>query len=123
MAKNNLLPVVILFVIVGLLAFVGFVAYTIVQDISNKTKAKMEKKHVIFSKDGMKVGVKEINDEEYKDRSQRCVDGSSSHTDITDVAVFSVLVNVWNHTSFPAYKSRLWNTGATPEPPKKLTKR
>lgn len=21
----------------------------------------------------------------------------------------SVLVNMWNHTSFPAYKSRLWN--------------
>ena len=26
----------------------------------------------------------------------------------------SVLVNMWNHTSFPAYKSRLWNmTGST----------
>jgi hypothetical protein len=26
----------------------------------------------------------------------------------------SVLVNMWNHTSFPAYKSRLWNmTGSS----------
>jgi hypothetical protein len=74
MAKSNLIPVIILFVLVGLLAFVGFVAYSIVQDISDKTKAKMEKRNIMFSKDGMKVGVKEINDEEYKDRSQRCVD-------------------------------------------------
>ena len=28
----------------------------------------------------------------------------------------SVLVNMWNHTSFPAYKSRLWNmTGSSDE--------
>lgn len=25
----------------------------------------------------------------------------------------SVLVNMWNHTSFPAYKSRLWNMAGT----------
>ena len=28
---------------------------------------------------------------------------------------YSVLVKVWNHASFPGYKSRLWNANATPE--------
>lgn len=31
----------------------------------------MEKKNVLFTKDGMKVGVKEVNNEEYADRTQR----------------------------------------------------
>jgi hypothetical protein len=70
---NNLLPLFILFVVVGIAAFVGFVVYSIVQDIGNKTKARMEKKNVLFTKDGMKVGVKELKDEDYKDKSQRCV--------------------------------------------------
>lgn len=47
--------------------------YSIVQDVKSQTQKKMEKKNVMFSRDGMKVGVKEINDEEYKDRSQRYV--------------------------------------------------
>ncbi|KAH1475189.1 hypothetical protein KXX53_005649 [Aspergillus fumigatus] len=39
---------------------------------------------------------KKKTEEDYVDRSQ------------------SILVNIWNHTSFPAYKSRLWNmTGST----------
>lgn len=47
--------------------------YTIVQDVSKNTRAKMESKHVMFSKDGMKVEVKEVQDEAYKDQTQRCV--------------------------------------------------
>lgn len=37
--------------------------------------------------------------------------------------ITSVLVNVWNHTSFPGYKSRLWDNGVTPEADKKAKKR
>lgn len=32
----------------------------------------MEKKNVVFTKDGMKVGVKEVKDEDYADSTQRC---------------------------------------------------
>ncbi|KAL3466652.1 hypothetical protein BJX64DRAFT_284215 [Aspergillus heterothallicus] len=88
---NRLIPLAILVVVVVVLAVVGFVAYSIVQEVSNKTKNKMEKRNVMFTKDGMKVGVREVKEEEYVDRSQ------------------SILVNMWNHTSFPAYKSRLWD--------------
>ncbi|KAL5002280.1 hypothetical protein BDV10DRAFT_118200 [Aspergillus recurvatus] len=88
---NRLIPLVILLIVVVVLVVIGFVAYSIIQEISDKTKSKMEKRNVMFTKDGMKVGVREVGEEEYVDRSQ------------------SILVNIWNHTSFPAYKSRLWD--------------
>ncbi|KAL4884674.1 hypothetical protein BJY04DRAFT_215132 [Aspergillus karnatakaensis] len=96
---NRLLPLIILVIMVIVVAVIGFIAYSIIREVSDKTKSKMEKRNVMFTKDGMKVGVREVNEEEYVDRSQ------------------SILVNMWNHTSFPAYKSRLWdmtgNAGAS----------
>jgi len=64
----------------------------------------------------MKVNVKEIKDEAYKDRTQRWV--SSTYLGVfksflPDLTWSSVLVNMWNHTSFPAYKSRLWDMQGT----------
>ncbi|KAL2854352.1 hypothetical protein BJY01DRAFT_243682 [Aspergillus pseudoustus] len=93
---NRLIPLAILLLVVVVLAVVGFIAYSIIQEVSNKTKTKMEKRNVMFTKDGMKVGVREVKEEEYVDRSQ------------------SILVNMWNHTSFPAYKSRLWDMTGSP---------
>lgn len=91
MARASLLPLAILFVVIAVLAVVGYIAYSIVQDVTKCTQQKMEERNVMFTKDGMKVGVKELKEEDYVDRSRR------------------ILVNMWNHTSFPAYKSRLWN--------------
>ncbi|OOF89892.1 hypothetical protein ASPCADRAFT_21503, partial [Aspergillus carbonarius ITEM 5010] len=88
---TRLTPLFILFAILLVLGIIGYVIYSIVQDVTRTTRTKMEEKNVVFSRDGMKVGVKELEEEEYKDRSQ------------------SVLVNMWNHTAFPAYKSRLWD--------------
>ena len=79
MAKNNIVPLILLLVFVAVLAAVGFVVYSIVQDVSKNTRQKMESKHVVFTKEGMKVEVKEIKDEDYKDRSQRCVTQSFPH--------------------------------------------
>lgn len=72
-SKHNVLPLVLLLVFVAILAGVGYVAYAIVQDVSKNTREKMEKKNMVFSKDGMKVQVKEVKDEAYKDRTQRFV--------------------------------------------------
>ncbi|CAG7918178.1 unnamed protein product [Penicillium olsonii] len=91
MGVRNILPLILLLVFVGILAVVGFIVYSIVQDVGKNTREKMERKNIAFTRDGMKVQVREIKDEAYKDRTQ------------------SVLVNMWNHTSFPAYKSRLWD--------------
>jgi len=47
---------------------------------------------VVFTKDGMKVGFKEVRTENYVGQTQ------------------SILVKAWNLSSWPAYKSRLgWN--------------
>lgn len=73
MAASALIPLVIVVVVVGILAAVGLVAYGIAQGVGNTTREKMEKKNLVFSKEGMKVGVKEVSQEAEKDRSQRCV--------------------------------------------------
>lgn len=124
MASHSLVPLVILLVVVAIFAVVGYIAYSIVQDVTKSTREKMEERNVMFTKDGMTVGVKELKDEDYKDRSQRLVSsffpfffgrekGGKRKKD-KGLRLFSVLVNMWNHTSFPAYKSRLWNmTGST----------
>ncbi|KAA8646103.1 hypothetical protein EYZ11_011869 [Aspergillus tanneri] len=91
MALRNLLPLFVLLIVVSVIAVIGYIAWSVAQEVTRNTRSKMEKKNVVWTRDGMKVGVKELKDEDYKDRSQ------------------SVLVNIWNHTSFPAYKSRFWN--------------
>jgi len=51
----------------------------------------MQKKNVVLTKDGMKVGVKEIRQDRYVDKTQ------------------SLFVKAWNLSTWPAYKSRFWN--------------
>lgn len=91
MALKHLIPLFVLVVVVGILTFVGLAVYSIVQEVSTKAREKIEKKNISITKGGLKVGVKELRDEEYRDRSQK------------------VLVKVWNHRTFPTSKSRLWN--------------
>ncbi|KAL1640149.1 hypothetical protein SLS58_007263 [Diplodia intermedia] len=96
---TQLLPLLILLVVVGVGVWVGLQIYLYTNELADRGKKKMEKKNIVFSKDGMKVGVKEVNDEDYADRTQ------------------SLFVKAWSYTSFPAYKSRLgWMKEA--EPPK-----
>lgn len=52
----------------------------------------MERKNIVLTKDGVKVGVKEVRNEEYVDKTQ------------------SVLMKAWNMSSWPGYKSKIWNT-------------
>lgn len=53
----------------------------------------MEKKNIVLTKDGVKVGVKEVRNEEYVDKTQ------------------SVLMKAWNMSSWPGYQSKIWDTG------------
>lgn len=70
-ALSRLLPVVLVILLVVALAAVGLVIYSIAMDVKDNTKKKMEKKNVAFSREGAKVGVKEMQAEEYQDRTQR----------------------------------------------------
>jgi len=82
---------------VGVFAYIGYHMYLFSNELAERGQKKLEKKNISFSKDGMKVGVKGLRDEDYADKTQ------------------NVLVKAWNHASFPGYKSRLWNTDATPD--------
>ena len=70
-ANHNILPLIILFLVIGILAVLGYAVYTIAQGIGKTTREKMESKHIAITRDGMKVQVKEVKDEEYKDNTQR----------------------------------------------------
>lgn len=69
--KGSIVPLIILLIVVGVLAAIGFVAYSIAHDVGHKTKAKLEKKNVSFSREGMKVGVKGRTQEQQEDAAQR----------------------------------------------------
>lgn len=70
---HPLAPLLILFTILGVLGFIGYAVYTISNDIADKTSKKMQKKNILVTKDGMKVGVKEVKEESYVDTTQRYV--------------------------------------------------
>ena len=67
---TQLIPLILLFLGVGIVAVVGFVAYSIATEVADKTSKKMEKKSISFNKDGMKIGVKEVKTENYVDQTQ-----------------------------------------------------
>ncbi|KAK5070556.1 hypothetical protein LTR64_000227 [Lithohypha guttulata] len=63
---------------------VGFLAYQIAVDVADKTSKKMEKKNVSLSKDGLKVGVKEVSAEQIGDSTQRYI--TNLHHTVTTVS-------------------------------------
>jgi hypothetical protein len=72
-AAARLVPLIIFFLFVGIAGFVGYHIYLTVTAIADGTSKKLEKKNVVFTKDGMKVGVKELKNERYVDKTQGCV--------------------------------------------------
>ena len=90
MGALNLIPLFVLFAVVG---GVGWVGYQVIylpdnarariakpralqiflysNELAERGVKKMEKKNVVFTKDGAKVGVKEVNAEDYADKTQR----------------------------------------------------
>ncbi|KAK5057843.1 hypothetical protein LTR84_011844 [Exophiala bonariae] len=97
MAKAaSIIPLIVLILFVGFIAAVGFVAYSIAHDVGHKTRQKLERKNVSFSRDGMKVGVKEVSVEQQEDKTQ------------------SVLMKVWNSASWSSYDPKVvWSKGSS----------
>lgn len=75
---HPLAPLLILFTILGILGFIGYVVYSVSNDIADKTSQKMQKKNIMVTKDGMKVGVREVREESYVDVTQRYEPSSES---------------------------------------------
>ncbi|MCJ1322290.1 hypothetical protein MMC15_007638 [Xylographa vitiligo] len=88
---HPVLSLILLVTVLGFFGFVGYIAYSIAQDVASKAAKKMEDKNIRFSKEGMKVGVREKDGRE------------------EDAQVQSLLFKAWNYSSWPAYKSRFWN--------------
>ncbi|KAL8811784.1 MAG: hypothetical protein Q9200_001516 [Gallowayella weberi] len=84
---TRLLPFLLLLVLLSILAFIAYAVLTIASDVKMQTEKKMEKKDIVFTKDGMRVGVKEVGREGYVDRTQ------------------SILVKAWN---FSSWTGGLW---------------
>ena len=70
---GKILPLIITLVVLAIAAFVGIVIYSIVNDVAENTSKKMEEKNVVFTKDGMKVGVRELKGEDFVGSTQKSV--------------------------------------------------
>lgn len=70
---SRLLPLVLFFIFVGILGIVGLVVYSIVSEVKQQTKEKLQKNNVNWSRDGVTVELKGVADEEYKYKTQRYI--------------------------------------------------
>ena len=69
---SSLLPLIILLVVVAGGGYIGYQIYLWSEEMKDRGRKHMEKKNVSFSKDGgLKVGVKQMDDETYADKTQR----------------------------------------------------
>ncbi|RKF71105.1 hypothetical protein GcM3_108016 [Golovinomyces cichoracearum] len=75
---SKILPLLVLLFAVVVFTFISYHLYLTIQKIFSTTSEKMQTKNIFFSKDGMKVGIKELKNEKYVDASQ------------------SILVKAWN---------------------------
>lgn len=73
MAKaSSLLPLIILFVVIGVLAFIGYQIYLWSNELADRGSKHMEKKNMKFTKDGgLRVSVKDQGDEKLGDKTQK----------------------------------------------------
>ncbi|KAH8751355.1 hypothetical protein F5883DRAFT_720227 [Diaporthe sp. PMI_573] len=67
----ELLPLVIFFVVVAALVFVGYHVYQSANKMSGNVSERMGKKNVVWTKDGVKVGLKHVENEREVDATQR----------------------------------------------------
>ena len=45
--------------------------YIYTNDLTERGKRHLEKKNIVYTKDGLKVGVKDLREEDYADKTQR----------------------------------------------------
>ncbi|KAI8965533.1 hypothetical protein F5Y11DRAFT_294161 [Daldinia sp. FL1419] len=70
---RQLLPLLIILVILGGIAFVGYQIYLGATKIRDSTEKRLAKKNLVFTRDGLKVGVKYVEEEKYVDATQSWV--------------------------------------------------
>lgn len=71
--RSTLIPLVLVLLFLAGVAFVGYQIYLSVAKIQEQASKKMGSKNVVFTKDGLKVGVKHVETEKYVDATQSWV--------------------------------------------------
>jgi len=69
----KVLPLVIFLIFLAGAAFVGYYIYLGATQIGESASERMNRKNVVWTKDGLKVGVKSIKQESYVDKTQSWV--------------------------------------------------
>lgn len=69
--RSQLLPLVIFFAVVAGLAWVGYHIYLSVTQMQGNVSQRMGKKNVVFTKDGLRVGVTQVRHENEVDATQK----------------------------------------------------
>ncbi|KAL1881360.1 hypothetical protein VTK73DRAFT_4367 [Phialemonium thermophilum] len=70
---SQLLPLILVILFVGVTAWVGYQIYLSVEKVRAAATEKMGSKNVVFTKDGVRVGVKHVENESYVDKTQSWV--------------------------------------------------
>lgn len=70
---SQILPLVITLAFLAGLGWVGYQIFLSLGKIKTQAKEQMGKKDVVFTKDGLRVGVKQVQNEDYVDRTQSWV--------------------------------------------------
>jgi CHASE3 domain sensor protein len=70
-AFKKFLGLIAFFVALFVLAGLAFVVYSIVNEVTDTTKKKMEKKNISLSKEGMQVKMKQRTAEQESDATQK----------------------------------------------------
>jgi hypothetical protein len=70
-AFKKFLGLIVFFVALCVLAGLAFVVYSVVNEVTDTTKKKMEKKNISFSKEGMQVKMKPRSAEQESDATQK----------------------------------------------------
>ncbi|KAK4228155.1 hypothetical protein QBC38DRAFT_475822 [Podospora fimiseda] len=67
---RQLLPLIVTLIFLGVAAWVGYQIYVSVGKIKEQAEKQMGDKNLVFTKDGLRVSVKEVNDESLVDSTQ-----------------------------------------------------
>ncbi|KAI4094816.1 MAG: hypothetical protein LQ344_002062 [Seirophora lacunosa] len=87
---SSLLPLLITALLLLIGAAVAYAVYAVAASVAEQTGRKMERRNVVVTRGGMKVGIKEVGSEREADRTQ------------------SMLVKAWNYSSWPVQKGGFW---------------
>ncbi|KPM40202.1 hypothetical protein AK830_g6370 [Neonectria ditissima] len=71
--NSQVLPLLIVLAILAVGGWVGYQVYLSVAKIQETASERMGKKNVVFTKDGLRVGVKQMENENYVDATQSWV--------------------------------------------------